>query len=544
MDELLLKKYPSLTKKIKEFHPFQLKAIDAILHGESNLVIAPTGKGKSLIYQIAGQELKGVTIVVSPLIALINEQVEYLGNELALSLSSTLNFQEQRKVLKDLANGTYRPKFIFVSPERLQNYFFRSALKKSGMAISLVVVDEAHCISQWGFDFRPEYSQIPYFLDFLCQIGPKPVILAMTATIGSLAQKEIVREFSISELFVFYDDDVLRKELKLTFIEVEKEREKPDKILELIKDNKPQKALIYFYDKKHCRGVAQMLNDRGISAATFYSGMEGKNKDENYRLFKSGEINVLCATTAFGMGMNIPDIDMVIHHRLPDSIEEYYQQVGRAARDKSLCPAAKCFALWSETNFEYKYNEFIPAVILRPEAIDDAFLALGLTGKAQEAQSIEYSDYIRQDLGRIRYELEKRGILITIGEVNGTIKSIEFRERNPKWEEIKTKMKFGNSFIRAAYNSNIELQELIDFIFEKELNNEIKKFPALEKKIFFVSDYDEVPLRVTYSIVEDSMKWSAFKEEQVNKLKEMVDAENHEKYIKDYFGRTAERHVD
>jgi ATP-dependent DNA helicase RecQ len=156
----LLKKYPLIAENISILHPYQEKAIGNILNGISTLVIAPTGKGKSLIYQLASQELTGTTIVVSPLIALINEQVDFLRlkNINALALTGEMPFLEQRKRLRQLAKE--QPKIIFLSPERLQNHFFRAALKKSGLNLSLLVIDEAHCISLWGIDFRPEYGEI------------------------------------------------------------------------------------------------------------------------------------------------------------------------------------------------------------------------------------------------------------------------------------------------------------------------------------------------------------------------------------------------
>lgn len=534
MDKLL-NKYKELTKKIKAFHPFQSNAIANILERRSTLVIAPTGKGKSLIYQIAGQELSGITIVVSPLIALISEQTGYLGNDRALNLSSTLSFQDQREVLRKFAKGKYQPKFIFVSPERLQNYFFRAALKMSGVEVSLVVVDEAHCISQWGFDFRPEYSQITKFVDYLKSIDQQPCLLAMTATIGQNAKEDIVGEFQIEASSVFYDQDVVRSELKLDFIEVDEENEKPDEIVEILKQYKPKKAIIYFYDKANLRKINRKLNGLGFSSGTFYSGMSADDKSKNYTKFKSGGLEVLCATTAFGMGMNIPDIDMVIHHRLPDSIEEYYQQVGRAARDKTLCPVANCIALWSKVNFDYKLDEFIPAVILGVDEIQEVFKKMELSSNANKIQSMEYSNYISQDLARVRFELEHYGIIKTMGEVNGTPKTIKFKKENKYWNDIIKKMARGNSFIRAAEKSDISLKDLIDYVFECELNDKIKTFPAMEKKIFFVSSYDEVPLDVCYEIVDKSMKLADFKEKQVQDLREMLLSDDKMSFIQDYF---------
>lgn len=531
----LLKKYNSITKNITQFHNFQTFALESILKGKNNLVIAPTGKGKSLIYQIGGQELDGITIVISPLVALIKEQAKILGSSLAITITSDIDFVNQRKILRSIAQGELRPKFIFLSPERLQNYFFRSALKKSGLKISMLVIDEAHCISQWGHDFRPEYSQIVKFIEYLKSVNQAPIVLAMTATIGAKPKQDIITEFKIEEGYAFSDENILRPELELNFIEVEDEKHKFQQILSLLEVHKPQKTIIYFYDIPNCKSFSQKLSQEGFSCSTYYSEMKGSAKDEVYESYKDGQIEILCATTAFGMGMNIPNIDMVIHHRLPNSIEEYYQQVGRAARDKSICPHAKCFLLWSEANFEFKFEEHVPSIIIELESIEDAFKKFGLTNQAGKPQSIEYSDYIAQGLGRIKFEFERHGLLKTIGELNGTPKTIELSKPNKRWEEIVTGMKYGNSFIRAAENAGMGLQELVDYVLEMELNGEIKKFPAMEKKIFIISDYNQVPIDISYKIVSDSIILSQFKEVQINKLIELIKSKDPQGYIKQYF---------
>jgi len=528
-------KYSNLTKHILHLHPFQKQAIESLILKKSCLVIAPTGKGKSLIYQIAGQELSGTTLVISPLIALINEQSDILGEELALNLTSEVSFADQRQILREIGWGKLKPKFIFLSPERLQNYFFRAALKKSAMTISLVVIDEVHCISQWGFDFRPDYSQINSFLDFLKTQNQSPPILAMTATMGKEAKADIINEFSIDESNVFIDSNVLRNELVLNFIKVEEEREKVDKIVEIIENLNPKKCLIYFYNIPWCKKVCNTLNRNGYESNTYFSEMGSEEKDDAYHQFKNGEIKILCATTAFGMGMNIPDIDMVLHHQIPNSIEEYYQQVGRAARDKILCPKAICYLIWSQANFDFKFEEHIPNSIMSVDNIEIAFKKLGLYEKNNEPQSIEYSDYISKNLARFRFALERRGLMKTLGEVNGTPKTIEFFKKNDLWENIVTNMGFGDSFIRAATNSNMSIQELIDLIFEKELNGEIKKFPAMKKKIFFQSEYNSIPLDKVYEIVEESLKIADFKIKQVEMLSDLVDSEYPNDFIMEYF---------
>ncbi len=532
-----IKKYSLLSDGIATLHDFQRRAIDNILSQKNTLVIAPTGKGKSLIYQICGQELEGITIVVSPLLALIDEQVQILGDEKAISITSDNSFADQRYILQRLAKREISPSFIFVSPERLQNFFFRAALKKSSYNIPLLVIDEAHCISQWGFDFRPEYSQIKNFIKFLDNdCACKSTVLALTATIGKEAQKEIVREFDVSAPdSIFKDVSIIRSEIELNFIEVEEDKDKNQEIFKIINSVRPTKALIYFYSKWHLKKFHEELIKKRFRSDTFFSPTERAVKLKTYKRFKEGDIQFLCATTAFGLGMNIPNIDMVIHYDIPKSIEEYYQQVGRAARNKILCPTAKCYMLWSETNFDYEMENHIPNTELQFEDIREGFRKLGLDKKANLPQSKEYGSYIQQGLGRIRFELEKKGVLQTIGEINGTPKTIKFKSNNSYWNSIVSKMELGDNFVRAAENSNLTIQKLMDYVFEQELNGMIDKYPAMKKKIFFVSPYNEVPTRIAFSIIEDSQKLLEFKTYQLDKLRELVECENPHTFIKEYF---------
>lgn len=529
-----LNKYSNLSGSIDKLHPYQLKAISNIINGKNTLAIAPTGSGKSLIYQIAAQELPGSTIIISPLVALINEQVSFLESKhiSVLKLTGEIPFAKQRELLRQLALN--KPKFIFLSPERLHNAFFRAALKRSGLTFSLLVIDEAHCISQWGIDFRPEYGEINNFRVFLKEVGQNPTVLALTATLGSEARKDITADFNIDESYVLVEKSVIREELDLNFIQITEETEKTGKALSLLREHKPKKAIVYFYSIDKCNKFCQKLTEEKIIAEAFHADRKKEDKNAIYEKFRVGEINVLCATTAFGMGLNIPDIDFVLHYQIPNSIEEYYQQVGRAARDRRICNSALCFLLWSDKNFEHKLTDQIPKSLLTIQKINNAFKALGLENKADLPVAIEYSNYVKQELSFYKFLFEKRNILRTIGELNGTPKTIKFKKANSYWQELLKNMGFGNNYVRMATNSNMTVQELIDYVFEQELSGLIEKFPALEKKIFFSSSFNTIPLNEAYQIIENSINVGEFRKNQILDLKKLVESDNPHSFINTY----------
>lgn len=537
---MLCKKYPLFFEKFSSLYPYQERALKNIANRVNSLVVAPTGKGKSLIFQLGALESPGTTIVVSPLNALISEQTDFLKNRgvNVLKLTGEIKFVDQRRIYREL--GKTKPKIIYLSPERLHNYFFRAALLRSGLKISMIAIDEAHCISQWGIDFRPEYGQIKPFIQFLRENEHDPVVIAMTATLGINARKDIVKEFDVKDGndAVIIEKDLIRDELILDFIPVDKENEKEQCMLGILREHSPNKAIVYFYSKDKCENFTDLLQENGFSADYFHADVDTDEKAKVYNHFLSGSINVLCATSAFGMGMNIPDIDMVIHHIIPGSVEEYYQQVGRAARDKTKCPQAKCFLLWSEKNFTHKENEHINHVILSPEKIVAAFKALGLKNKAGQFVSIEYKDYKRQGLDYFRFVFERQGILETIGELNGTPKTIKFKKPIITWDSILKNMGIGNSYIRAASNSNMKLIDLIDYILDQELAGNIEKFPALQKKVFFRSELNEIPIDKQYEIVRESMKLAEYKKELLRDLHRLVLADDPITVIKQVLGKS------
>lgn len=423
-------------EEIPGLYKYQSEALDLLMNGKNTLVIAPTGGGKSLIYYLAGLEIEGLVLVISPLRALMREQVDDLNTRgiNSLSLSGDISFKKQRDVLRAFDKTDY--KFLYVSPERLQNYFFRAALIHSKKKIGLVVIDEAHCISQWGFEFRPEYSEIKGFIDFLNSNGSNPEICALTGTISDRTINDIVTEFYIIEKPIIEKGKIIRPELHLNFIKIDDEKAHEDKwnnVIEFIKKHKARKSIIYFYSIPRCKEFSKKINEENplenMVAASFHGDMDEQDKLDTYRKFKNGQINILCSTTAFGLGMNIPDIDCVIQYHLPKSIEEYYQQVGRGARDKNKCSECNCLLFWTDQNLKSNYNE-LERSRYNEDKIRKGYEHFELSGQLDKVHTISYSEYqnSKLNLAKLKIYFEKLGLIKLIGEINGGPLSIRVKK--------------------------------------------------------------------------------------------------------------------
>lgn len=304
------------------FRPMQREIIESVLAGNDTIGLLPTGGGKSLTFQIPALALEGLTVVVTPLISLMKDQVDNLRdrNIKAVYLHSGLTARENRLVYDRCRLG--KAKLLYVSPEKISSKTFQDMLRT--MTVSLIVVDEAHCISQWGYDFRPSYLKIPVLRKFF----PSVPVLALTAS----ATPEVI------------DDIAVRLEMKrpaifklsfarqnLSYI-VRYCDYKEGKILEILSKISGT-AIVYTRSRKRTRELANFLKSEGISADYYHAGLLPQEKEEKQNAWKSGEIRVIVATNAFGMGIDKPDVRVVIHNDLPSSLEEYYQEAGRAGRD-------------------------------------------------------------------------------------------------------------------------------------------------------------------------------------------------------------------
>jgi len=308
----------------------QKAIIQSLLDGKDTFVILPTGGGKSLCYQLPALLSEGVAIIISPLIALMKNQVDLVRgysskDNVAHFLNSTLNKGQQKTVKEDLTSG--RTKMLYVAPETLTKeeniQFFRS------IPISFVAIDEAHCISEWGHDFRPEYRRIREMIDTIC---PEAPMIALTATATPKVKSDIVKNLGLREPNVFissFNRANLYYEIQPK-ISVEQTNKS---IVRFIHQHKNKSGIIYTLNRKTTEDLAEMLQANDIKAVAYHAGLDAKLRAQRQDLFLNEDVHVIVATIAFGMGIDKPDVRFVIHYNIPKSIENYYQETGRAGRD-------------------------------------------------------------------------------------------------------------------------------------------------------------------------------------------------------------------
>jgi len=306
-----------------QFRPLQAEIIQTVYDGRDTLVLMPTGGGKSVCFQIPAITLDGVAVVVSPLIALMKDQVEALSaNGIpAAFINSSLHLDQQRTVESALLAGYI--KLLYVSPEKLVSQSFQPLLKR--LKISLFAIDEAHCISSWGHDFRPEYTQ----LKFLKSQFPGIPLIALTATADKLTRKDIVDQLGLTDPAIFiasFD----RPNISLT---VRPGQKRFEQIISFLKEHPGQSGIIYCLSRKGCEGLADKLNARGFRAAHYHAEVPPALRSKVQEDFINDRTPIICATIAFGMGIDKSNVRFVAHYNMPRNLEGYYQEIGRAGRD-------------------------------------------------------------------------------------------------------------------------------------------------------------------------------------------------------------------
>lgn len=327
------------------FRDGQEQIVDALLDGRDALCIMPTGAGKSMCYQIPALLFDGVTIVVSPLISLMRDQVGSLvqSGVPAAYINSSLSYPQFLRVLSNVEHGKY--KIIYVAPERLLTDGFLDTCKK--IKISMVAVDEAHCVSQWGQDFRPSYLKIISFVESLAN---RPIVGAFTATATNDVKediKKILRLENPFEITTGFDRPNL-------FFGVIKSSSKDEKLIDLIRERGDRSGIVYCATRKNVESVCELLCDNGFSAARYHAGLDEYERRKNQEDFVFDRKNIMVATNAFGMGIDKSNVTYVIHYNMPKNIESYYQEAGRAGRDGS---EADCILLYSPK--DVRLNRFM-----------------------------------------------------------------------------------------------------------------------------------------------------------------------------------------
>lgn len=337
----ILKKY----WKHDSFRPLQNDIIDSVLSGKDTFALLPTGGGKSICFQVPALLSKGICLVVSPLVALMKDQVANLQsrNIKAIALTGGIHSEELINLLDNCQFGNY--KFLYLSPERLQSDWILERIKT--LDISLIAIDEAHCVSQWGHDFRPAYLKISNLKEHF----PKVPFLALTASATARVKDDIIAELGL-ENPVLFQQSFARKNIAYMVFEAE---DKLFKIQQILKKN-PQPSIIYVRNRKSCLEISSQLQSLGFQATYYHGGLKSKEKDKNMQLWMDEKAQVIVATNAFGMGIDKANVKTVIHIQLPENMENYYQEAGRAGRNEE-----KAFAvlLTSPSDVINATNQFI-----------------------------------------------------------------------------------------------------------------------------------------------------------------------------------------
>ena len=315
----------SLLKEVfgwKEFRPVQKQVVEAVYQGVDTLAILPTGGGKSLCYQVPGLAKEGICLVISPLVALMKDQVDYLKARgvKAVALHAGMSAREIDTVLDNCIRGGV--KFLYLSPERLKSELFVERFKQ--MDLNLIAVDEAHCISQWGYDFRPAYLEIATIRAY----HPKVNVLALTASATPEVEQDIREKLQLKQPATFHQS-FARKNLSYSVRLVENKLEKGLEILKRI----PGSAIWYVRTRQATQQLAKQLQQLGFSAAAYHAGLPATDRSAKQEAWKANQVRIMVSTNAFGMGIDKPDVRVVLHSDLPENLESYYQEAGRAGRD-------------------------------------------------------------------------------------------------------------------------------------------------------------------------------------------------------------------
>ncbi|HJU55838.1 MAG TPA: ATP-dependent DNA helicase RecQ, partial [Pyrinomonadaceae bacterium] len=361
----------------EEFREGQREVISAILEGRDTVVVMPTGGGKSLCYQLPALMKPGATIVVSPLIALMKDQVDALAarNLPATFINSSLTFEEQKARIQGVRRGLY--KLVYVAPERFRSAHFVETLRS--IDISLFAVDEAHCISQWGHDFRPDYIRLRQSIE---EIG-RPQVAALTATATPYVRADIIEQLNLREPRAFVSG-FDRPNLSIVVVHTQKEREKINHIRALASTHAAGSGIIYTSTRKAVEQVTNRLLGAGLNVTGYHAGMDEAARTRAQEDFMTGRSQMIVATNAFGMGIDKSDIRFVAHYQMPGSIEAYYQEIGRAGRDGFPSDCVLLFNYADKRTQDY----FIEGSYPPPETVAKVYQALVATNQKRIELSV------------------------------------------------------------------------------------------------------------------------------------------------------------
>ena len=489
------------------FRPLQEEIVDSVMAGKDTLALLPTGGGKSICFQVPAMAMDGLCLVITPLIALMKDQVAHLVEKgiPAAAIYSGMHPDALELAYNQAAYG--RLKFLYVSPERLQTDAFVEALKK--MKVCLLAVDESHCISQWGYDFRPPYLKIADIRPYI----PKAPVLALTATATAKVVDDIQLRLGFKQKNVFQSSF----ERKNVTYNVLHEADKYGVLRRKLEAMKEGSAIVYVRNRKRTQVIADWLNSIGISATFYHAGLDAKTRDARQDLWMKGKVKVIAATNAFGMGIDKPDVRLVIHMDLPDSIEAYFQEAGRAGRD--LKPS-EAFLLVSPADIQ-KLKENLAQSFPELDRIKLIYNALGnyFNIPIGAAQNVSYPFVIGDFANRYGFSiievfhtlklLEKEGFLLLSDSFDEPSKVMikasrddiyGFQVNNPQYSElIKCMLRslpgVMTDFVKVneemlARKSGLTAEKVVEQLKKLETYNFLSYAPRNDKpQILFLSEF-------------------------------------------------------
>ncbi len=536
-----------------EFRPLQEEVITSILEGKDVLTLMPTGGGKSVCFQISALLQEGICIVISPLVALIADQVTQLKEKgiKAINLSSGITTSELETLLNNAEFGNY--KFLYLSPERLQQELVQKRIQQ--MNVSLIAIDEAHCISEWGHDFRPAYLK----LNILRELLPNTPIIAVTATATKRVQKDIISQLNFKD-YQFYKTSYLRKNLSYG---VYKTQDKNHLLLQILKKQQGA-AIVYVATRNQTEVISTLLNQSGHKALPYHGGLTSENKKKHFELWFSNSHPIIVATNAFGMGIDKADVRAVIHLHLPASIENYFQEAGRAGRD-----GKQAFALLLQTaNTPHKLVQQFEAQTPDIKFIKhvyrklSSYLQIGYGEGFDQKFSLQFSDFCN------RYKLYKsktyntlqildNNSIIRFSEVFRNTTEIQFlinsrtlnnfSNNNPKYEVVCNYLSRNFPGIHS-YKTAVNLSKVssdlmvsqnnIQLLLEKLAEQEILSFENKKNDIevtYLQPREDDITINSISKYIKYHLK---YKQKKVQNMLDFLKLETHckSKFLLSYFG--------
>ena len=484
------------------FRPLQEDIINSILEGRDTLALLPTGGGKSICFQVPALAKEGICLVISPLIALMKDQVEGLKKKgiLALSIYSGMSFLEVKKTLQNAAHRNYQ--FLYVSPERLETDLFLDYLPS--MNISMVAVDEAHCISQWGYDFRPPYLRIASIREQL----PNVPILALTASATKSVQNDICEKLLFKKNQQRFQQSFERANLSYSVFNVVS---KQNKILEII-NNVKGSGIVYCKSRKQTKDIAELLSQNNINADYYHAGLSNDERNKRQENWINNTTRIIACTNAFGMGIDKPDVRLVIHYGVPDCLENYYQEAGRAGRDGKRAYAVLLYNdreladMQLQSNIRYPDKATIQQVYI---AVMNYLQVAAGTGEGNsfDFDMASFSAAFKINILTATYAIKtlEQEEILRFNEVFFKPSTLVFNTDKQQLEDFEKQFPLFEKLIKGLLRS---YEGIIDYpanIYETELARFVKKSPdEVKRELHQLQQYGIV----TYDAQKDSPQLS------------------------------------